>query len=422
MRKAVGFLLFLIVVLPVNHSTRFLSAQSKSSASIRRNPDNPHRFLDADGKPFYPIGFGDCVYPRGAGGEILMGFDGEATLNFVDLDTYFSAYSAAGFNFLRISVDNCSFKLDSEANWLLMDKYIAKARSYGLKIQFCFFNYYFYNNRLDYVRRCVERYGKDVAVWELANETQSTDAEITAGVNFVKSIDPLKRPVTVSFHPTNSPTLHDIAAIELVSPHWYQADDSEFSFDRDFVDRFAPLKKWGKPIIIGEYGLRSANWSPKSALQLRLASWSAFFNEIGLCFWNTSWDKNLKTEGASNFYLGKQERSYIKVLSDFTKDVARDAKPAAAVVNKPTAARVSALGSKTGYFAYVHAFTNHQSPTSGISVMIEPQFAGYAVWIEPATGRVLDSSKIPAGRQTLTAPPFLIDVALKVSSSPRAGK
>ena len=414
--------MILNLVLLSNYATAAFSTESKAPNIIRLNPKNPHRFIDADGKPFYPLGFGDCVFPRGANGEILMGFDGEKTLNFVDLDTYFSAYSKAGFNLLRVSVDNCSFKLDSEANWLLMDKYISKARSYGFQIQFCFFNYYFYNNQLDYVRRCVLRYGKDVAIWELSNETQSTDTEITSGVNFVKSIDPQKRPVTVSFHPNRAPTLHDIPAIELVSPHLYQKDDSEFSFDQDFIEYVTPLKKWGKPILIGEYGLRSANWSLISALQLRLVTWSAFFNEVGLCFWNTSWDKNLKTEGASNIYLGKQERSFIKVLSSFTKEVASDAKIAAITVNKPTLVRSSALTSKIGYFAYLHAFTNHQSQTSGISITIESQFDGTATWIEPATGRILATGKVLAGRQTIIVPAFLTDVALKVSNSPSAQK
>jgi hypothetical protein len=392
-----------------------------SQGLMYQNPKNPQRWM-LDGKPFYPIGFGDCVYVRAANNEILMGFDGEATPKFTDLDTYFSAYSAAGFNFLRVSVNNCSFELNSEANWLLMDKYIAKARSYGFQIQFCFFNYYFYGNQLEYVRRCIKRYDKDVAIWELANETQSTDAEITSGVNYVKSIDPKKRPVTVSFHPTNAPTLHDIPAIDLTSPHWYQEDKSEFSFDQDFVDRFAPLKNLGKPVIIGEYGLRSANWSPVSALQLRLASWSAFFNEVGLCFWNTSWDKNHKTEGAANIYLGKQERSFIEVLSNYTKPVPGDALIANISVNKPASVRAFALSSRNGYFAYLHAFTNHQSQTSGTSITIEPKTAGYATWIEPATGRVLATGKVLTGRQTLTVPPFLIDVALKISSSPSTKK
>ncbi len=414
--------MILSVVLLANYLTPSLSAQSKSVGFIRPSPNNPYRFVDADGKPFYPLGFGDCVFPRGANGEILMGFDGESTQNFVDLDTYFSAHSKAGFNFLRVSVDNCSFKLDSEANWVLMDKYIAKARSYGFYIQFCFFNYYFYGNQLDYVRRVVDRYGKDVAIWELANETQSTDAEITFGVKYVKSIDAKKRPVTVSFHPTNAPALHDIPAIELLSPHWYQEDKSEFSFDQDFADRVGQWKKWGKPVIIGEYGLRSANWSPISAVQLRLVSWTAFFNEVGLCFWNTSWDKNHKTEGAANIYLGKQERIFIKVLSDFTKEVSTDARIAKVEVNKPDLVRGFGLNSSSGYFAFLHAFTNHQSQTNGISITIETQVAGMATWIEAATGRVLATGKVSAGRQTLTVPPFLIDVALKLSSSPSTKK
>ncbi len=422
MQKLIQYFMILSVVLLSNYAAVAMVTEPKATNIIRLNPKNPYRFIDGNGKPFYPLGFGDCVFPRGANGEILMGFDGEKTLNFVDLDTYFSAYSDAGFNLLRVSVDNCSFKLDSEANWLLMDKYISKARSYGFQIQFCFFNYYFYNNFLDYVRRCVLRYGKDVAIWELSNETNSTDAEITSGVNYVKSIDPQKRPVTVSFHPRNAPTLHDIPAIELISPHLYQKDDSEFSFDQDFIEYIAPVKKWGKPIIIGEYGLYSANWSSISALQMRLVTWSAFFNEVGLCFWNTSWDKNLKTQGASNIYLGKQERSFTKVLSGFTKEVAVDAKTAVIAVNKPALVRASALSSKTGYFAYLHAFTNHKSQTNSISITIESQSAGTAIWIEPATGRILATGKVSAGRQTLTVPPFLIDVALKLSNAPSAKK
>ncbi|MDQ3750314.1 MAG: hypothetical protein M3367_15075, partial [Acidobacteriota bacterium] len=216
---------------------------------------------------------------------------------------------------------------------------------------------------------------------------------------------------------TNAPILHDIQAIELVSPHWYQEDNSEFSFDQDFVRRVDELKKWRKPIIFGEYGLRSANWSPISALQMRLVSWSAFFTEVGLCFWNTSWDKNHKTVGAANIYLGKQERSFIKVLSDFTKEVPADARIAKVEVNKPNFVRAYGLNSQNTYFAYLHAFTNHQSQTSGISITIETQVAGTATWIEPATGRVLATGKVLAGRQTLTVPPFLIDVALKVSNS-----
>ncbi len=324
---------------------------------------------------------------------------------------------------MRISVGNCSFPLDLKSeNWALMDTYIGKARQYGFQIQFCFFNTNVDISQLEYVRKVVKRYETAVAIWEVCNETNSSDAVVSVVADFVKSIDAKKRPVTVSHPPNQYPYLRDIPALDLISPHWYQEDNSEFSLDQDVVERFAYLKTWGKPVIAGEYGLSSANWSQVSALQMRLASWSAFFIEVGLCFWNTSWDKNLKTEGASNIYLGKQERSFIKVLSDFTKQVPGDARIANISVNKPASVRAFALSSGNGYFAYLHAFTNHQSQTSGISITIESKTAGYATWIEPATGRVLATGKVSAGRQTLTVPPFLIDAALKVSSSPSAKK
>lgn len=393
-----------------------------SQGLMYRNPNNPHRWM-LDGKPFHPIGFGDCVYVRGANNAILMGFDGEQSPKFTDLDTYFKAYSDAGFNFLRISVGNCSFPLDlMSENWALMDTYIGKARQYGFQIQFCFFNTNADLQQLEYVRKCVKRYETAVAIWEVCNETNSSDAVVSVVADFVKSIDAKKRPVTVSHHPNQYPYLRDIPALDLISPHWYQEDDSEFSLDKDIVDRFVYLKAWGKPVIAGEYGLSSANWSQVSALQMRLASWSAFFNEVGLCFWNTSWDKNLKQEGNSNIYLGKQERSFIKVLSDFTKQVPGDVKIANIMVNKPDSVRAYALSSGNGYFAYLHAFTNHRSQTNGISITIESKTAGYATWIESSTGRVLATGKVSAGRQTLPVPPFLIDVALKVSSSPSVKK
>ncbi len=113
---------------------------------------------------------------------------------------------------------------------------------------------------------------------------------------------------------------------------------------------------------------------------------------------------------------------FIKVLSDFTKQVPGDALIANISVNKPASVRAFALSSGNGYFAYLHAFTNHQSQTSGISIIIEPKTAGYATWIEPATGRILATGKVSAGHQTLIVPPFLIDVALRVNSSPSTKK
>jgi len=121
-------------------------------------------------------------------------------------------------------------------------------------------------------------------------------------------------------------------------------------------------------------------------------------------------------------YLGVEERGYVKVLQDFTKAVDADASMINIEVNKPSSVRGFALNSRSGFFAYLHAFTNHQSKTTDITVNVNLQKSGTATWIEPATGRILVADKVSAGRQTLTVPPFLIDVALKVSDSRSAVK
>ncbi len=107
-------------------------------------------------------------------------------------------------------------------------------------------------------------------------------------------------------------------------------------------------------------------------------------------------------------------------MQDFTKTVPADARIVAIQVNQPALVRGYALNAPDGYFAYLHNFTNHTSATGGITVTVVLTRTGTATWIEPSTGRILGSTRVSAGRQTLTVPPFLIDAALKVSSSPSA--
>ncbi len=168
-------------------------------------------------------------------------------------------------------------------------------------------------------------------------------------------------------------------------------------------------------MIIGEYGNVVVNWDVTSDLRNRLATWSAFFAEGSIVFWNSSFIMNYSNPNSvSNAYLGVTTRGYIRVLTDFTGQVPADARIANISVSNPNLVRASALSSSSTYFAYLHAFTNHTSATSDITVTVDLRRAGTLTWIEPATGRVILTGRIPAGRQILRVPPFLIDVALKV--------
>ena len=127
MQKLIQFLVILSVVLLSSYSTVALSVKSNSSDFIRVNPNNPYRFVDTRGKPFYPIGIGDCIGLGEAGSRVpvstFWGFDGRTRPpappegDRVNIDTYLSAYQNAGFNLFRWSIGNCSFNLDTEYDW-----------------------------------------------------------------------------------------------------------------------------------------------------------------------------------------------------------------------------------------------------------------------------------------------------------------
>ena len=84
-------------------------------------------------------------------------------------------------------------------------------------------------------------------------------------------------------------------------------------------------------------------------------------------------------------------------------------------VSNPNLVRGYALSSPTTYATYLHAYTDHTKPTTGVQITLDLSRGGVATWIEPATGRVLGAQAVSAGPQTLAAPAFTIDTALQVA-------
>ncbi|MDE3091136.1 MAG: DUF5060 domain-containing protein, partial [Chloroflexota bacterium] len=97
----------------------FTVVASNAPGFARVNPNNKFRWVLDDGSPYYPIGIGDCILSKDPAVSPLnnMGFDGGPVTESnregqrTDLDTYLKAYSAAGINLFRWSVDNCAFGL-----------------------------------------------------------------------------------------------------------------------------------------------------------------------------------------------------------------------------------------------------------------------------------------------------------------------
>jgi hypothetical protein len=253
-----------------------------------------------------------------------------------------------------------------------------------------------------------------VDIWEVSNESTASDSDLTLVANYIKANDPNRHPVTTSFVYSNSPQVRDIAALDITSPHFYTSAN-QFDVDRETYDNIINWKSFGKPVIIGEYGNVVVNWDVTSDLRNRLATWSAFFAEGSIIFWNTSFIMNYSNPNSvANAYLGPTTRGYIRVLTDYTGQVPADARIANITVSNPNSVRASALSSSSGYFAYLHAYTNHTSATGGVTVTITVPQSGTATWINPSTGAVLGTQSVSAGVQTLNVPSFLIDAALKI--------
>jgi len=258
----------------------------------------------------------------------------------------------------------------------------------------------------------MDRYGAYVDFWEVSNESGDSDEVVTTAANYMKANDPYGHPVSHSFVYLTIPQVHDIPALDFTSPHLYENTypGNEFIADLIIVNRILDddKKTFNKPIQYGEWGNYGQNDDPLSSLRMRITTWTAFFNEASLIFWNTT-DPGY----FANIYLGPEERAYIQVYQSYVRDFPA-AQPTTITINNPSLVRGYATSSPEIFGAYLHAYTNHTTATSGISVTINVPRAGTATWTNPSTGAVLGTQSVSAGTQTLNVPPFLIDAALKI--------
>ena len=429
----------------IKSSGTFTVTVSGLPGFVKQNPTNPFRWILSDGSPYYPLGIAECIQDTDKSGTPMdnWGFDGGFRSpgspdygSITDGDTYFRAYSQAGVNLFRWSPENCAFKLyqtisPNENVYLVQeglwgDQLVAKLRQYNFKIYMNFFGFNpAYSSNADdpnkmnavkrYVKYIVDRYGAVVDFWELMNEAPGANVLVDEGwytqiAAYIRSIDPYQHPISTSWERP------DLSVIDISSPHWYQSE-SEFESDRVTWNNFAQWKSAGKPVILGEQGNNNQNWDARSALRMRLRSWTAFFAEGAFIFWNSSFAKDYKTPVAANIYLGPAERGYLKVLQDFTKGLDSGVRVASLTISNPGKVRGYALSSPSLFVAYLHAYTDHTNLTSGIRISFQGPVSGTATWTNPATGTTLASQSLLLGNQTLNVPAFTTDIALKVTGS-----
>ena len=438
----------------------FLCLPSDYDGPVQRNPLDPFRWVLADGKPFYPVGLQDCIHLDGKSIKDLVvdGEDRKHPGRRISPGAYFSLYSQAGFNLLRFSQKNCSYSLMDDldhyrvAESVATDHLLSSARKNGFRVMFGFFGFYgkqqsdvralnllerAMNNALGrpmeaietpenhelvekekrFVAYCVARWGVYADFWELLNERNASDRWTTLMADYVRSVDPDRKPIGTSWEKPRLPV------IDINTPHWYESEN-ELTSDLRWQQLAGRWKQYGKPVIVAEQGNVGMNWDPRSAVRMRIRAWTALFQEIGLIFWNTSESKAAMFGGhytpgtGANIYLGPEERGYIRVLQEFASRLDAGVRMAPVLVSSSSLVRGYALVSGASAGFYLQHAANHKTPVdnAGIRFDFSPfgrqQLAGQ--WIDPATGTVLSRVPLTARLTTLQVPPFTIDIALLV--------
>lgn len=421
-------------------SGEFISDTDTSEFYIRNNTINPKR-LTTDGKNiFNGIGMGDTMIDYNYNGTTLDDWTiGNSTpivatdsagitvkyrsdkIN--SLDDYISTYGpkGAGFNIFRWSLMNASESLWTNLGYpttysilqgKVGDTLAESLRSNDIHLWFTAFGFdipYKYSVvprdqylLKSYIRYVYARYGAYVDVWELANEIAVPKDTATLLFNEIRSYDFEKRPISISS------VEYNYEQSEIIAPHWYETEKIEES-DTKTSSHILTYDKIEKPVVIAEQGNHKTNYDETSAIRMRIRSWTAYFEQGILMFWNQSDSKDY-TSGifSANIYLGDEERSYIRVLQELTKSFPLKSESVRYNLNGIRGYGLIADDFKAAYFYhYSSPFT-----VTSFTLPLSTKLGGNMQWVDPSTGKVLKSEYCKPFKCMLTSPEFKTDVVL----------
>lgn len=417
----------------------FISIESTNSGFVRQDIIDRQKFIFDNGTPFYPIGLQDCAYFQTAYGNNSTKtwyLDGDQQndkctennpycLKRVTLNTYLDTYRNAGFNLFRWNDRNCSFSLwwklettgnaYSEVGGKWADDLFYNLKKRGFRIFLTIFNEPIFGDEITdspkmesvkrYVKYVINRYSPYVDIWELMNENTATDYWIHEVTQVFRQNDPYNHPISISWEKPSNPN------IDIISPHWYNNEPENLSAINSYYTIRDLISMYAKPVIFGEQGNTISNWDPRSALRMRLRTWSALFAQGSLIFWNMS---SVKGNALDGIYIGPEERSYINTIRLFFDNVPKDSQVEPLYTSQPNTVKSFALRSEHDFFAYITNSKSLDELTKNISITVNIHENSNIRWIDPSTGYTIENSDILKGNQVITIPPFSSDIALMI--------
>ncbi len=453
-------------------SGRFVCVKGRNPKPgfVRRHPTNPYRWVFDDGSPYFPMGLQDCWGDNSGNGTVLdtVSMEGPFRMdrpeawgslppgpmfqpgpsnNPQNADVYFRTFACAGFNLYRFSQSNCSYALYHDLDHylvqegLMTDELLRMARKYRFRIFYGIFGYQkVFNETPDdkvrmkkvkrFVKYSVDRWGAFVDFWEFLNEQNAEDRWYEILIPYLRSLDPYRHPITTSWERPQLP------GIDLNAPHWYSdvnvTEKSKFlehglRSDLGVAWHAEKWKKFGKPVIVGEAGNYTdpkerekgrllpevgGVWDPASALRMRIRNWAAFFHEIAVIFWNTSYAKD---GHFMNIWLGPLERQYVRVLQDFSYRLGAGALTVPVSVSEPSQVRAYGLASPEKVGVYLVHSQEHPAVVRKLTVTLKVPKEAKGYWISPEHGGILKKIKVLEGEHTLQVPKFSVDLALLIT-------
>lgn len=426
-----------------------------SPGFVRQHPRNPLRLAFDNGQPFFPIGLQDCWGDNSDTGSALdqCSMEGPFRTDLKDppplpdgpmflrgpscnpqnADVYFRTFAQCGFDLYRFSQKNCSYDLYRDLDHYLVpegimtDELLQCARKYGMRMIYGLFGYQpVFNQEPDnaegmaklkrFIKYSVDRWGAYVDFWQFLNEQHAHDRWYEIMIPYLRSIDPYAHPITTSWERP------ELAGIEINAPHWYQREN-ELASDQVTVSRARTWRKHRKPVIVGEQGNYldkkkpapagvGGVWDKRSARRMRIRSWTALFQEIGLVFWNTSYARD---GHFMNIWLGPKEREYVRAMQDFAYRLDGEVRMQEIDVSAPEAVRAYGLQSAQRAGVYLHHFKSHTASVKNLQIALTVAAPTKGYWYAPADASVIKVTDLNQGLNQLTAPTFTVDLALLVT-------
>lgn len=345
----------------------------------------------------------------------------------ITLTDYIATYGpmGAGFNMFRWNPENASNALWRDfgfptvyfvSDGKIADKFLETLKDNDIHVWSTFFYnmpFRFSNdpNQIylidSYIKYVVARYGVYTDIWELANEITIPEGLMTTLRNEIELSDYLHHPIST----TSEDQIFDKA--DIIAPHWYESEDIGQSDIKtsNLINQYADINK---PVVVAEQGNKDVNFDSTSAIRMRIRAWTSFFEGGILMFWNQSDSKNSKTGlfPNANIYLGEVERSYVRVLQNYSQAFPLDSKNIQYALDN-FGVRGYGLNSarmQAGYFYhYFNPFT-----FTRFSLVLTTKHGGELQWIDPSTGNIIQKDQCPAVICTITSPPFKTDISFQL--------